>query len=89
MDCLESRLITGEISWLDMLVLVDLDLLADMARFDELFDVSPHAWPNIPISGHLDGLLLTRVSVFVQCLDRCLFKAGGKRRMVLAITSGG
>ena len=67
MDCLESRLITGEISWLDMLVLVDLDLLADMARFDELFDVSPHAWPNISASGHLD------VTLACMCVPRSAY----------------
>ena len=48
-----------------------MDSLADRARFDELFDVLPHAWPNIPIPGHLDGLLLASIGVFMQCFYRC------------------
>ena len=69
MDRLDLSLLSREPSWLDMLVLVDLDSLADRARFDELFDVSPHAWPNISVSGHLDGLLLH--GCFLQCLYCC------------------
>ena len=41
-----------------MLVFVDLDSLADRARFDELLDGSTHTLQNIPNPGHLDGLLL-------------------------------
>ena len=72
-----------------MLVFVDLDSLADRARFDELFDLSPHAWTNIHISGHLDGLWLASMSVFLQCLDCCCLKAGGRRRTARALPSGG
>ena len=56
----------SEVSWLDMLGLVDLHLLEDRAKFDKLLDVSPHALPNISVSGHLDGLLLSHVLVLVQ-----------------------
>ena len=55
-----------------MLVLVDLDSLADSARFDKLFSL--HAWPSISVSGHLDGLLLASMGAIVQCLVRCLPK---------------
>ena len=44
---------------LDMLVLVDFDSLTDRARLDKFFDVSPKAWPDVSVSGHFDGLLLT------------------------------
>ena len=62
-----------------MLVLVDLDSLADRARFGELFDVSPHSLPNIPIPGHLDSLLLASMGVFLQCFYRCLPKSGRQK----------
>ena len=65
-------LLGWETFWLDMLVFVVFDSLADRARFDELFDVLPQAWPNVSVSGHLDGLLLSCMSVFVQCIDSCL-----------------
>ena len=63
---LELSLLTSEVSWLDMLMLVDLDSLAERARSDEILDVLPHAWPNISDPGLLDGLLLPRVHVLVQ-----------------------
>ena len=76
MDQFKSSPLAQETAWLDMLGLVDLDSLADRARFDELFDVSPHAWQNIPIPGHLDGLLLASMSVFfIQCFYHCLSKS--------------
>ena len=56
----------------DMLVFVDLDSLANNARFDKLFDVSPKAWPDVSVSGHFDCLLLTGMHVFVQCFYSCL-----------------
>ena len=55
-----------------MLVFVDFDSLANRARFDKLFDVLPKAWPNVSVSGHLDGLLLSCMRVFVKCFDSCL-----------------
>ena len=84
-DRYKSSLLARETLWLDLLVFVDLDSLADRARFYELFDVSPHTLPNIPIPGDLDCLLLTSMSVFIQCFDRCL----SKRWTVQALTSGG
>ena len=39
------------------------------------FYVSSHSWQNIPIPGHLDGLLLASMSVFMQCFYRCLSKS--------------
>ena len=30
---------------------------------------------NIPLPGHLDGLLLASMGVFMQCLDHCLSKS--------------
>lgn len=70
-----SRVFSLWISWHDVLVLVDLYSLANRARCDELFYLSPHAWPKIPNSGHIDGLLLASMGVFMQYLDCCLSKS--------------
>ena len=65
-------LLGWETFWLDMLVFVVFDSLADRARFDKLFDVLPKVWPNVSVSGHLDGLLLSCMHVFMKCFDSCL-----------------
>ena len=65
----ETSLLGRETSWLECLC-----LLADRVRFDKLFDISPKARPNVPVSGHLDGLLLS-------CMRR--------RRMEWSANSGG
>ena len=51
-----------------MLVLLDFDSLTDRARLDKLLDVSPKAWPDVPVSGHLDCLLLAGMCVLVKGL---------------------
>ena len=68
-DVDETSLLGRETSWLECLC-----LLADRVRFDKLFDNSPKARPNVPVSGHLDGLLLS-------CMRR--------RRMEWSANSGG
>ena len=75
MNRLKPSLIARETPRLDVLVLVGFDFLAKRARFDKLFYVSPHTWHNIPTHGHLDGLLLASMGVFMQCFDSCLSKS--------------
>ena len=70
-----------------MLVLVDFDSLTDRARFDKLFDVSPKAWPDVSVSGHFDGLLLTGMCVFVQCFHSC--RHLGQIRKLLSVRVAG
>ena len=49
----------------------------------------PHAWPMISVSGHLFGLLLSCMGVFVQFLYCFHLNAGGRRRTAWVVTSGG
>ena len=65
MNRLKPSLIARETARLDVLVLVGFDFLAKRARFDKFFYVSPHTWHNIPTHGHLDGLLLASMGVFM------------------------
>ena len=55
-----------------MLVLVDFDSLAGGICFDIALEITAHAWPEISISCHLEGLLLTCLSNLVESLDQCL-----------------
>ena len=61
MDQFKSSPLAQETAWLDMLGLVDLDSLTDRARFDELFDVSPHTLPNIPQQSQQPSLFFCQV----------------------------
>ena len=63
---------------------IHFDSLADRARFDELLDVLT----NKPFPGHLDGLLLASLGVFMQCLDRGLHKSW-RQKEDSSHTSGG
>ena len=72
MDSPETSLLDGKLSWFDVLVSVDFYFLAHSTRLDELLDVSPEAWPEIPVSGHFDCLLLTGVRVLMQRIHSCV-----------------
>ena len=63
-----------------MLMLVDFDSLTDRARLDKLLDVSHKAWPDVSVSGHFDGLLLTGMCVVVQCFHSCLLICWWKQK---------